>query len=179
MRFLQPDTAKRVVFAIAVLISNLGASAPAMAEDVKIVTGPVSAQELADMLFIEQPKTRSIQLTEPERPAIAFMVQFAFDSAEIVPQSRPQLDVLGKMLQIDKVADKTLRIEGHTDSTGSRAYNQLLSERRARAVARYLTDTHGVEASRLVTSGEGEEHPLQGRDPRDDTNRRVQFRAAE
>ncbi len=179
MQFIRPNAVKRGVALAALLIVNLGAFAPAVAEDVKIVTGVVSAEELADMLYIEQPRTRSLVLTEPERPTIAFMVQFAFDSAEIQLESRSMLDALGNMLNLDTVAGKALRIEGHTDSSGSRDYNRLLSERRAQSVARYLADGHGVDASRLITSGKGETVPLAGMDPHDGMNRRVQFQSAE
>ena len=52
-----------------------------------------------------------------------------------------------------------LLIVGHTDSTGTSAYNQLLSERRARAASDYLAD-QGVSAGRMRTSGRGEVEPV-------------------
>src|SRR5690606_35516976 len=55
--------------------------------------------------------------------------------------------------------DRTIvHIVGHTDSTGSEAYNQALSERRAEAVARCL-EGRGVDASRLRAEGWGESEP--------------------
>jgi len=67
-----------------------------------------------------------------------------------------------------------LQVEGHTDALGSDAYNLDLSQRRAAAVANYLVDRQGIEATRLVVLGMGEGAPLveNGYDPR---NRRVQF----
>jgi len=50
-------------------------------------------------------------------------------------------------------------IEGHTDSIGSDAYNQRLSERRAAAVKQYLV-SKGVGADRLTTVGRGEKDPV-------------------
>ena len=54
-------------------------------------------------------------------------------------------------------------VYGHTDSNGSDAYNQTLSERRASAVAGYLT-THGVQSARIGTRGFGETQPIASND---------------
>jgi uncharacterized repeat protein (TIGR01451 family) len=51
-------------------------------------------------------------------------------------------------------------IEGHTDSTGSAAYNLNLSRRRAQAALQYLTEVEGLPADRFVTRGRGEDQPL-------------------
>jgi outer membrane protein OmpA-like peptidoglycan-associated protein len=53
----------------------------------------------------------------------------------------------------------TLTVVGHTDSTGTQAYNQRLSERRALAVAQYL-ESQGVNGMRLATAGKGETQPV-------------------
>ena len=66
---------------------------------------------------------------------------------------------------------------GHTDSTGSDAYNQTLSERRASAVADYLS-IRGVQSVRLATRGYGESQPKASNlDPAGrSANRRVEIR---
>ena len=71
-----------------------------------------------------------------------------------------------------------LQVEGHTDALGSEDYNLALSQRRAVAVASYLVERQGIEPSRLVVVGRGEEAPLTENafDPR---NRRVQFARVE
>lgn len=53
----------------------------------------------------------------------------------------------------------TAKVAGHTDSSGSEKYNQLLSERRAQAVANYLISM-GIDAARLTVVGYGEQHPV-------------------
>lgn len=53
----------------------------------------------------------------------------------------------------------TLTISGHTDQSGSRTYNQKLSEQRAQLVAEVLK-THGVSASQLIVDGYGETVPV-------------------
>jgi outer membrane protein OmpA-like peptidoglycan-associated protein len=67
--------------------------------------------------------------------------------------------------------------EGHTDATGSAAYNQKLSERRADAVRRYLVNG-GIGAERIQTEGFGESRPVASNETADGRaqNRRVELR---
>ena len=53
-----------------------------------------------------------------------------------------------------------LVLEGHTDSTGSAAYNKKLSQQRADAVKTVLVDHYNVSADRITTVGYGEEKPI-------------------
>ena len=84
-------------------------------------------------------------------------IQFAFDSAEIRQGSATLLDELFKGLQSD--SSKSIVIEGHTSSEGSEAYNQSLSERRARAVVDDLV-RRGLAASHIRAAGLGEGRPI-------------------
>lgn len=133
-------------------------------------------------------KTRSIRLLDNDTAqnaaaatpdagpsALSLPVRFAFDSAAIAPEARPQLDALATGIKMLPAAQPVL-IEGHTDATGSDAYNQQLSERRAQTVKRYLVQVHGIAASRLHTAGVGKSEPIEGSDPFAPENRRVQFR---
>ena len=115
------------------------------------------------------------ELTRPA-PAtpgsIGFRINFALNS-DVVPQSAfPFIDRIAELLR--EQLQVKLQVEGHTDALGSDAYNLDLSQRRAAAVANYLVDRQGIEATRLVVLGMGEGAPLveNGYDPR---NRRVQF----
>jgi outer membrane protein OmpA-like peptidoglycan-associated protein len=83
-------------------------------------------------------------------------ITFGVDSANIDPSFRNTLDQLASTLtQYEKTYVDVL---GHTDSTGSDAYNQALSERRAYAVADYLS-SRGVQSARLAARGYGESQP--------------------
>lgn len=84
-------------------------------------------------------------------------VLFAFDSDKLTPAAMATLDGLLDRLAAPDV--QAIRVEGHTDSVGSDAYNQKLSERRAASVANYLA-SRGVAADRLSTRGFGESQPL-------------------
>jgi outer membrane protein OmpA-like peptidoglycan-associated protein len=101
-------------------------------------------------------------------------VTFAFDSAELNSQVKPVLDkVAGTLREYNKTV---IEVAGHTDSTGSDAYNQKLSERRASSVATYLSG-QGVEAGRMVTAGAGEGYPVASNDTEEgrSQNRRVEI----
>jgi outer membrane protein OmpA-like peptidoglycan-associated protein len=60
---------------------------------------------------------------------------------------------------LNKYPERTTMIEGHTDSVGSDAYNQGLSQRRADAVKAYLV-AQGIDGTRLTASGKGEGSPI-------------------
>ncbi|WP_148252610.1 OmpA family protein [Aidingimonas lacisalsi] len=84
-------------------------------------------------------------------------VTFAFDSSELTSEARRALDDVTDVLR--QYPETRINIAGHTDSTGSEAYNQRLSERRAEAVGGYLQQG-GVNASRLSMAGYGESQPV-------------------
>jgi outer membrane protein OmpA-like peptidoglycan-associated protein len=84
-------------------------------------------------------------------------INFDFDKSNIKREFMPVLDEAAQILKDNSSVKVT--IEGHTDSIGTDAYNQNLSERRANAVKRYLV-SKGVEASRLDTVGKGESQPI-------------------
>ena len=107
--------------------------------------------------------------------ALALPVQFAFDSADILPSARQQLDALAEGILMLPTLQSVV-IEGHTDASGSDQYNEQLSQRRAYAVKRYLVASHHIDPARLRAVGLGEFAPLSGRDAYAAENRRVQFR---
>jgi len=82
---------------------------------------------------------------------------FDFDSDVLRPTARGNLQKLANSL--DKYPNTDLLIAGHTDALGSGAYNQGLSERRARSAANYLI-SQGVSGARIVTRGLGETEPV-------------------
>lgn len=101
-------------------------------------------------------------------------IQFAVGSARIDPASSALLDSIA-----DEAGDcpGRLRIEGHTDNTGSNAKNLELSQQRANAVRQALVD-RGLSIDRMITEGRGAEDPVspnataQGRA----NNRRIEIR---
>ena len=102
----------------------------------------------------------------------ATAAEFAFDKSDLTSTHRGILiDVAGKLS-----GKENLEIVGHTDSKGSKAYNQKLSERRAQAVADFLR-TFGVK-NNMSVSGMGETQPVadNATDAGRAQNRRVEIR---
>lgn len=84
-------------------------------------------------------------------------VTFAFDSSNLQSHFYPVLDnVAGTLTQYNQTV---IEVAGHTDSVGSHAYNQNLSEQRAKSVAAYLA-SHGVAQQRMIVVGAGETRPI-------------------
>ena len=98
---------------------------------------------------------------------------FDFDSDRVRAEARKNLDNLTSNLS--SFGDSRLLFVGHTDSVGTAAYNQALSERRARAIAEYLV-SRGVGTSRIEATGRGESEPIAANDtePGRQENRRVE-----
>jgi len=102
-------------------------------------------------------------------------ITFAFDRYDLQPQFRPTLDKVAEVL--GDYPQTMIDIYGHTDSVGSDAYNQTLSENRAGAVADYLS-RQGVQQVRIATLGYGETQPIadNGTESGRAANRRVEIR---
>ncbi len=103
---------------------------------------------------------------EPAKPAPASVKQaitiqaealFDFDKAVVKPAGKKSIDeAIDKMKGIDV---EMIIATGHTDSIGTDAYNQKLSERRANAVKEYMV-SKGVPAAKITTLGKGETQPV-------------------
>ncbi|MCB1740003.1 MAG: OmpA family protein [Gammaproteobacteria bacterium] len=93
------------------------------------------------------------------QPMAAALVHFDVDSTRIRSAHNAALDELGQALR-DQLSDAVLLIQGHADSTGPRAYNQALSERRARAVRDFLIERFALDPVRLQVEGKGEDVPI-------------------
>jgi len=102
------------------------------------------------------------QGTTNEQPHVAVPIHFTYNSAEITPDSLPQLDRVAQALNDPRLRSARIRIEGHTDKLGSDAYNLRLSQQRADAVKQFLVTKKGISASRLIATGYGKTRPLPG-----------------
>ena len=91
-----------------------------------------------------------------QRLRIGADVLFDFDKAETRSDAPATLDQAVKYIQTSHHA---VRVEGHTDGKGTDAYNQVLSEKRAESVRRYLT-RQGVESARVTSRGFGKIRPV-------------------
>ena len=84
-------------------------------------------------------------------------ITFATNSSDLSPAFFDVLNSVGKVLT--KFDQTVVEVAGHTDSTGSDAYNQALSERRSTSVASYL-QSQSINPQRMITIGLGESMPV-------------------
>jgi OOP family OmpA-OmpF porin len=140
------------------------------AEQVRLYSAPPSAAEMGEVIFgstsAPSPgvKTRSITFSSNKKKSViesheaitggetsvGLPIEFAYDSTDILPDSMPFVEEVGKMMTMPEYSSKKLMIEGHTDAKGSHRYNMALSIRRARAVGDYLVMAYKIDRDRLM-----------------------------
>jgi len=110
--------------------------------------------------------------------AMTSSLLFDLNKAVIKKEFYPVLDDTKKIF--DRYPNMKVQIDGHTDDTGSEAYNQKLSEKRAKAVLDYLVNSVGIDPSRLKAVGYGESKPAASNMTKEGRakNRRVEFTPA-
>jgi outer membrane protein OmpA-like peptidoglycan-associated protein len=114
-------------------------------------------------LYLDKQKAELEKVAETKRTEDGLLVNmkndilFATDSASLKDDSIGQINQVGDILA--KYADNRIRVEGHTDSTGSNAHNEQLSLRRADAVKRVLV-SRGVRENQILVLGQGESRPV-------------------
>jgi outer membrane protein OmpA-like peptidoglycan-associated protein len=125
----------------------------------------------------DDPKTNGCPPARIEAGEIKInqQVNFKTNSAVILPQGDTVLSAIKPILD-EHTEIKKLRVDGHTDSRGTAAYNMGLSIRRAESVVKWLV-THGVDMSRLTSKGFGLTKPIQTNKTDEGRlhNRRVEF----
>jgi lipid-binding SYLF domain-containing protein len=101
-------------------------------------------------------------------------LHFAAGQSEITPDLASLLETAKKTLQDNP--EWKVQVEGYTDSSGSKSFNEALSTRRAESVKDWLAE-HGVDRSRLTAKGYGETHPTANNSTEDgrEKNRRVEL----
>ncbi|MBA3028434.1 MAG: OmpA family protein [Desulfobacteraceae bacterium] len=97
-------------------------------------------------------------------------VMFDYNSSVIKPGGMAEISRVATVL--NNYPQTTIRVEGHTDATGSESYNQTLSEQRAISVQNALIQQN-VDSRRITTIGFGESMPISSSDA---VNRRVELR---
>ena len=131
------------------------------------------AEEIASFLEVGTQISRDRRFAV--RPGVNIPVQFDFDRFELNPRGIRQVTELGKALAREKMRYWSFLLVGHTDKRGTRAYNQVLSEKRAHSVEMELERRFPSLVRRLKTEGRGEAELLYDGDNESDhmLNRRV------
>jgi outer membrane protein OmpA-like peptidoglycan-associated protein len=105
--------------------------------------------------FFTKGNTRSIK-----RRKLDLHINFSAGSNVLTAQAKNNLDQVGIALNQKSMRELDFRLMGHTDSTGSDAYNRSLSMRRAQAAADHLMNHFNIDSSRLDIKGFGESQPV-------------------
>ena len=131
---------------------------------------------------IEELKRQNLEASETERGVVVNLpdVLFEFGEARLTPEAHTKTRDMARIFTA-RARDRRVSVEGHTDSIGSDAFNQALSQQRADNVASALIMA-GVDSRRITSRGFDERYPIapntdqEGRDnPRGrQKNRRVE-----
>lgn len=174
-----PSTRRRLLGLLAgspLLLAVPGLQAQTAEEDnTPIVKADDIVRALDKDIVLDQPGADGNR-RPTSQPAVHLRVPFTFDSAELRPQGKRQLDELALALGHQALARWGFLLAGHTDRVGSAAYNNRLSLARAEAVKAYLAEAHRLPADRLQTIGYGHARPIDARHPEAAVNRRVEVR---
>jgi outer membrane protein OmpA-like peptidoglycan-associated protein len=148
------------------------AQSEALSESRQEVVLETREQEVALLLA----ELAALKARETEQGVLLTLsdVFFEFDKAALTPGAAQDLTRLAQFLKAHP--DRTMVIEGHTDSIGSDSYNVDLSRRRAMSVRSFLS-AQGVSRSQLVAQGFGESFPVASNDSEAgrQQNRRVEM----
>jgi outer membrane protein OmpA-like peptidoglycan-associated protein len=139
------------------------------------------AQQAADgaRAFAEQGLTRmdqTVQFMNKFQMVKSEAVLFAFNSDKLTPDGKARLDDFANQAKgMDRFV---VEVQGFTDKSGTTAYNETLSEARAQAVARYLSNQYQIPIRSILTLGSGYALPVADDKTRDGRkmNRRVEVR---
>ena len=115
----------------------------------------------------------SADATPAQAPAASLLITFQTNSAELTPDSRAALDVVGRALSSERLASFAFEVDGHADPRGASDLNLRLSQARADSVVEYLVRQHGLRRDRLNPVGKGESELANPAVPAAPENRRV------
>ena len=121
---------------------------------------------VATPAVVAKPAPAPIPAAAPAPVATKFTLKadvlFDLNKSTLKPAGKAELDKLSADLKNIATKDKTIKVVGHADRLGSAAYNQKLSESRAKTVASYLS-AKGVNGAKVVTEGKGKTAPVTGK----------------
>jgi outer membrane protein OmpA-like peptidoglycan-associated protein len=118
-------------------------------------------QEIArNQQLIDDLKKKNLEARETERGVVVNLpdVLFQFGKADLTGDARAKVQSISEVLN-SQAQGRRVSVEGHTDSIGSDAYNQRLSEQRAGSVAGAL-ESDGVSSQRVTAKGYGKRYPV-------------------
>ena len=154
----------------------LSAEEPAKKPERPLVTKDTFIKKLSVDYEPPPEGARGIEVTPP--PSVTVTLYFKTNSTELADEaSLKQLQEAAAAFKDAKLAAYTFNVEGHCDSDGEDDYNLKLSQRRADAIVKLLSERYGVGAKMLTPVGKGETEPVadNSTDEGKQKNRRVVF----
>ncbi len=148
-----------VIFAVVFMI---GCSTTTDTADTTDAAAAAAAEQRAADARAEQERAAKAEAMAMEKKlqdavaAAGNVVYFDFDSSTLSAKARSVLDA---HIALAKTNTRSIRLDGHTDERGTREYNMALGERRAKAVADYMS-VNGIAGYRLEAVSYGEERPV-------------------
>ncbi len=178
------------LFLMTALVSALLASFQASAADTERKTTSINDKvptpdQVAEAMFPKEIRDLKAECAAAEKAGMrcqsripkssldSVLVTFPRGSAALTSEAKEFLDAVGKALQARESLWTSLRIEGHTDITGSPALNEKLSKERADVVKSYLVKNYSLK--NVETVGRSSEQPKDTADPTSAANRRIEF----
>jgi outer membrane protein OmpA-like peptidoglycan-associated protein len=147
-----------------VLLIILAGGVPVRAQGPPDTVPPDAKREIRDLRFIVEdlaPRVEDLRVKETDlevRLELAADVLFDFDKSTVKPAAERVLSDAARIIR--ERATGPVRVEGHTDSKGSDAYNQRLSDRRAGVVKTWLVAKGGLGGVTFTTRGFGAKQPV-------------------
>lgn len=150
--------------------------------------GPIVFSDDASLAIVgtSAPEPEPVAEPEPEpqkrvevrdnKIVINEKVQFEVASDKLLEVSHDLLNEVAQVIK-DNPQIKKIEVQGHASAEGGDDYNMKLSDRRAKAVKKYLTNQGGIAKDALTAKGYGETQPIASNDTEDgrEKNRRVEF----
>ena len=141
----------------------------------------IETLKLEEITGAEEDTIVKVLIMRPVNRATVENVYFAFDMNDIREMYKDEMDTVIALMT--KYEDLIVKVDGHTDSKGSDAYNEALSMRRANAAKEYLVE-QGIDPEKILTKGYGESSPIAPNENPDGSdneegrakNRRVEFK---
>ncbi|MDR0534561.1 MAG: OmpA family protein [Verrucomicrobiales bacterium] len=133
--------------------------------------------EISSLADLRAPDAVPRPAAQPILIRLSSDVLFEFDSAQLKPTAQTALAQIAA--ELARATQAKITVEGHTDTFGADAYNQQLSEARAKAVADFLIRQTGLDPSHISSRGFGKTRPIvnpQGSVEEQARNRRVEIR---
>lgn len=173
-RSLELEKAKKEAEAQALEAESARKEAQAKAVEAQLAH--LKAEEAIKQMTLLENELTELKAKQTDRGIVLTLrdILFEFGKDNLMPGAMSTIDRLAEFLK--RYPERTVLIEGHTDSIGSETYNLGLSQRRADTVKKALM-ARGISSSQLTSSGYGESHPVASNatDAGRQENRRVEI----